>query len=140
MKKRRAKLGGIVLVAAAFLCAVFAYALTRSPVFAGEGYELSLGGSSSARIIQTQDPALVKFFTPVAGESARWAGDVHGELIARFSAEVLFTETSCGVIHYYCHSPMLGAGVALGGRTVNLHIAVGNGRTAAGTPVIFGGC
>lgn len=139
MRKRTKNMRGVAAVAAAFLCAAFAYALTRSPVFAGDGYELSLGDSSSARILSTDTPALEKLFTPVAGESARWEGDVRRELLCRYRARVLFTEEVCGVVNYYCFSPLLGGGVVLNGETVNLHIAAGNGRTAAGTPVIFGG-
>lgn len=139
MRKFRQRIKGIAAVAAAFACAFFAYALIRSPVFAGNEYEFSLGSSSSARIVRTDAPALFKFFTDAAGESARFAGDVHEALFAQLRAQVLFTEEACGVTAYYCYSPLLGEGVLLGGRRVNLQVAVGNGRTAAGTPLIFGG-
>ena len=125
--------------AASLLCACFIYALCRLPVFAGEGYELSCGASSSARVVRTTTPFLFKLTHAVAGESARFAGDVHAELLRAYRAEVLFTESAGGAVSYYCYSPLLGAGILLSGKQVNLHIAVGHGCTAAGTPVIFGG-
>ena len=132
--------GGSVLLIA-LLCALFACALLRVPVFeGGEGYELYLGGSSSATIVSTQIPALDKLLhMGVKGESARYEGDLYEALKDRFHAKLLFTEEAAGVTNYYLLSPSLGPGVLLAGRRVNLHIAVGRGQTAAGTPLIFGG-
>ncbi len=132
------KIKGIAIIGACIACGAFAYALTRSPVFDGEGYELYTG-TSSAGVIVTDAPAAVKLTLPVAGESARWEGDRAAELLERFDARVLFCEEVCGTRNYYCSSPLLGEGVLLRGVRVNLHIAVSGSRTAAGTPVIFGG-
>lgn len=132
------KIKGITIIGACIACGAFAYALTRSPVFDGEGYELYTG-TSSAGVIVTDAPAAVKLTLPVAGESARWEGDRAAELLERFDAKVLFCEEVCGTRNYYCSSPLLGEGVLLRGVRVNLHIAVSGSRTAAGTPVIFGG-
>ena len=132
------KIKGIAIIGACIACVAFAYALTRSPVFDGEGYELYTG-TSSAGVIVTDAPAAVKLTLPVAGESARWEGDRAAELLERFDAKVLFCEEVCGTRNYYCSSPLLGEGVLLRGVRVNLHIAVSGSRTAAGTPVIFGG-
>lgn len=132
------KIKGIAIIGACIACGAFAYALTRSPVFDGEGYELYTG-TSSAGVIVTDAPAAVKLTLPVAGESARWEGDRAAELLERFDARVLFCEEVCGTCNYYCSSPLLGEGVLLRGVRVNLHIAVSGSRTAAGTPVIFGG-
>ena len=82
---------------------------------------------------------LYKLFTPVAGESARYAGDRCEGIREQFSARLLFTEEVCGVVNYYLYSPRLGEGVVLNGFLVNLHIAVGEEQTAVGTPLIFGG-
>lgn len=114
--------------------------LSRPPVFeGGSGYELYTGTSSGA-IIETQNPALAKFFCPrVLGESARFEGDRCEELRDRFQAHLLFTEEAAGVTNYYLYSPLLGHGTVLCGEVVNLHIAVCGERTAAGTPLIFGG-
>ncbi len=134
----RGTVKGIATIGACLICGAFAYALTRSPVFDGDGYEL-YAGTSSAAVIVTDSPATLKLTLPVAGESARWEGDLAAELLARFEAKVLFCEEVCGIRNYYCHSPQLGEGVLLNGVRVNLHIAVSGDRTAAGTPIIFGG-
>ena len=127
-----------------FLCicaAVFALALYASPAFdRGDGYEVSLGKTSSAEQIVTENPLLLKMFrSGVKGESVRYEGNRYEELKEAFDAELLFTETECGVTNYYLYSQKLGGGVALGGYLVNLHVAVRENRTAVGTPVIFGG-
>ena len=114
--------------------------LRLRPVFLpGEGYEFSLGASSSAAIVASDDAFAKLTLANVRGESVRYRGDRRGELLSRFRARVLFTEVACGVTNYYCYSPFLDDSVELSGELVNLHIAVGNGQTAAGTPLIFGG-
>ena len=132
--------GAACLILLAFAAGAACYALTRAPVFSGgSGYEFSCGDSSSARVVRPASPALYKLFHAVGGESVRYEGDVSARLIEEFSAALVFTEEACGVTNYYLYSPRLGDGIALGGKLVNLHIAVGRGQTAAGTPVIFGG-
>lgn len=118
----------------------FVYALGRAPVFEkGTGYEFYCG-TSSAEIVVSEDPALTKFLRPdVKGECAYYEGNCYGELKERFHAKLLFSERLSGIVNYYLYSPDLGGGVEIGGKRVNLHIAVGGGRTAAGTPLIFGG-
>lgn len=114
--------------------------LLHAPVFEkGSGYELYLAPHSSALTIRTDDPARDKLKYVVKGESVRYDGDEKDALIARFRAKVLMTEEAAGVVNYYCFSPLLGEGVSLYGRTVNLHIAVSKTQTAVGTPLIFGG-
>ena len=128
------------LILAAFAAGVFFYLLTRSPAFSGgSGYEFSGGASSSARIVRTEDPVLYKLFTPVAGESVRYEGDVSAAVREAFGARLLFTEEAGGVVNYYLYSSRLGGGVVLGGYFVNLHIAVSAAQTTVGTPLIFGG-
>ena len=119
---------------------LFALLLYRAPVFPkGEGYELYFGNSSSAQCIRTDNPLLQKLLTGATGESVRYAGDRYEELKEKFGAKLLFTETVCGVTNYYLYSPVLGQTVTVGGYSVNLHVAVSEEQTAAGTPLIFGG-
>lgn len=120
--------------------ALFALLLYRAPAFeSGTGYELYFGASSSAQCVQTERPALVKLLNGVKGESVRYEGDKYKELKEKFEAELLFTESVCGVTNYYLYSPLLGETVTINGYAVNLHLAVSGERTAAGTPLIFGG-
>ncbi len=136
-----AKLRTACILFGVLFCALFVCALWRLPVFeGGRGYELYLGDSSSARILSTKTPALDKLFNlDVKGESVRYEGDRFEELKSHFHAQLLFTEEAAEVTNYYLFSPDLAGGVLLMGRRVNLHIAVGRGQTAAGTPLIFGG-
>ena len=122
------------------LCAVCAYLIRRSPVFEeGEAYEYYFG-ASSAEILSSENPLLDKLLHKgIRGESVRYEGDRYEEVKSRLNAKLLFTEQACGITNYYLYSPALGDCVMLCGEAVNLHIAVGNGQTAAGTPLIFGG-
>ena len=129
------------IVLGATLCAAFMLLLMLSPVFPrGERYELYLGASSSARCVETDNPLLDKLrLGGVQGESVYYSGDRAQELFSRYHARVLHRENACGVINYYCYSPLLGPCVRVGEYAVNLHIAVSQTQTAAGTPIIFGG-
>ena len=120
-------------------CLVFAYALIHSPVFhRGERYEFYTGTSSDG-VISARSPLEKLAYAKVKGESVRYQGDRAEELISLFNARVLFIEEAAGVTNYYCYSPALDDAVLLNGRRVNLHIAVNGEKTAAGTPIIFGG-
>ena len=132
-------LKAIFAVFVAACCLVFVYALMRSPVFfRGERYEF-YRGTSSEEIVCASSPFEKLLLPKLAGESVRYDGDRAEELIARFHAQVLFIEEAAGVLNYYCYSPELGRAIDLNGKSVNLHIAVNQNKTAAGTPVIFGG-
>ncbi len=132
-------LKAVAVTAAAIICLVFLYALYSSPVFgSGERYEF-YKGTSSDEIFCSRTP-LGKLTCPnVKGECAFYAGDRVEEIRSEFEAEILFIEESAGTVNYYCYSPALENGVLLNGYTVNLHIAYSGERTAAGTPIIFGG-
>lgn len=130
----------VISVLFVLLCACAAFALTRLPVFAqGENYELSYAASSSACMAVTDNPLLIKLTHKTAGESVRYVGDCYECVKERFCAELVFCERAAGVTNYYLYSPLLGEPVDLGGRLVNLHVAVSDTQTAVGTPLIFGG-
>lgn len=134
-----AKAAGILILCAAY---VFAFALfVHCPVFgSGSGYELYVSDSSSSPIVRTEDPLREKLsLNRIAGESVRYDGNRYEALKEQFSAVLLFTEEACGVTNYYLYSPLLGTPLDLKGHPVNLHIAVTEESTAAGTPLIFGG-
>ena len=87
--KGRGAVRGVCAVLGAFLCGAFCYALARMPAFGGTGYEFSCGASSSARIVRTDAPVFYKLTHPVAGESARFQGDVSEELLLAYRAGVV---------------------------------------------------
>ena len=139
---RRILLAGkeILVVIFTLACAVFAFVLTRMPVFVhGSGYEVYYEQNSSANCARTQHPLAVKLMHVTAGESVRYAGDCYEHIKEEYKGELVFCEEAAGVRNYYLYSPLLGAPVDLDGRLVNLHVAVSSEQTAVGTPLIFGG-
>ena len=140
MRKTLQAAKAIITLMLVCLCAFFALLLCYSPVFEmGDAYEVSYGLSSSAQTKRTDSPLFEKLTGAVAGESVRYTGNCYLPIKEKFGATLLFTEEACGVTNYYLYSPYLGKGVELYGERVNLHIAVSEEQTAAGTPLIFGG-
>ncbi len=84
-------------------------------------------------------------YARITGESVRFArGDGEAEEIARdiaarYSAEILFSESVAGVISFYCYTSVWDNGIQINGQTVNLHVAVSETQCAVGTPIIFDG-
>ena len=139
MRKFLITIKAFIVAAAVIGCIVFAYALVHAPVFErGERYEFYVG-TSSEEVVLANSPLEKLFLKNIKGESVRYSGDRAEALMGRFHAKILFTEEAAGVTNYYCYTSQLKGGVLLNGYCVNLHIAVGNEQTAAGTPVIFGG-
>lgn len=100
--------------------------------------------SPSSQGLRKEELSLLDIFR-VEGESVRFARTAETEeaLVARirdmYGAEVLFSETVCGVTSYYCYTEAWEDTVDLGGVAVNLHIAVSESVCAVGTPIIFDG-
>ena len=61
------------------------------------------------------------------------------EIATRYDAKILFTEEVDGVVSYYAYTTRWQDGLYINGVKVNLHIAVGKGNLAVGTPIIFDG-
>ncbi len=60
-------------------------------------------------------------------------------IASEYDAEILWKEEACGRVSYYGYSARLSGGILLFGKTVNLHIAVGETECGVGTPIIFDG-
>ncbi len=136
MRRLRIWLKAAVQAASAAVLAGAVFLLHLSPAFGGAvRYEYYGAPSSNGEIVCSEEPLLLA----AAGESAVYEGDCYEALRARFCAELVFCEEAAGVTSYYLFSPFLGQGVRVAGERINLHIAVRDGQTAAGTPLIFGG-
>ncbi len=100
--------------------------------------------SASSQGVRKETLSVFDIFR-VEGESVRFARteETEEELVAdirnRYGAEILFSESVCGVTSYYCYVPTWQTGVDLNGVTVNLHIAVSETACGVGTPIIFDG-
>ena len=137
--RRAVKFAAVLFACLAAAGALFV--LRHAPSFAGAArYTLFLGETSSAEAVVLEGDALpLLLSSEVRGESAVFQGDRAEDLLRAYRARVLFIEEAAGTVSYYCHSPLLGEGLLLNGKAVNLHIAAGRGQTAAGTPLLFGG-
>ena len=65
--------------------------------------------------------------------------EIAQNIAARYGGEILFQEETCGVVSYYAYTPRWQDGLYINGVKINLHIAVGKGNLAVGTPIIFDG-
>ena len=65
--------------------------------------------------------------------------EIAEEILQKYGAEILFYEEVSGVLSYYAYTDAWTDGVYIYGRKINLHVAVGDGYLAVGTPIIFGG-
>ena len=65
--------------------------------------------------------------------------EIAQEIATRYDAKILFTEEVDGVVSYYAYTTRWQGCIDLNGVKINLHIAVGKGNLAVGTPIIFDG-
>ena len=120
--------------------------------FSGAGYaknaersvEYYLYSPSSQAEIKTE-PAFADL-PYVKGKSAIFrfpsesaAAQFVDELLTDKRATHKFTEYAGGTLSYYCYTPQGGAGIALRGQTVNLHVARRGVCVCVGEPIVFGG-
>lgn len=101
--------------------------------------------SSQAKIVECYAGLAVcyKYFLQdsLTGESVICArGETAEEVMEKYKARKLFTETVCGITNYYCYTELLPYETTLCGEKVSLHVAVNEeGVVKAGSPLIFGG-
>lgn len=100
--------------------------------------------SASSQSLQKQSLAFSDLFS-IRGESVRFAHDgrlateLAQEILARYGADVCFTEEVDGVLSVYAYTQSWNNALTLDGATVNLHIAVSKTECVVGSPIIFGG-
>lgn len=134
-------------VAAAAFCAALLFLPQRAvvrPLFEGAAYYQFYAGSASSQAqiftAEGEDAARVKGgVRALAGEAAFYARGADALAQAEALGGVfLFARRSGACADYYYFSPRLGGGVVLEGKLVNLHVRLGGGGGAVGTPLIFG--
>ncbi len=111
-----------------------------------EGERTFYLNSSSSQALQVQTLRLSELFS-VTGESVCFAvkNSAHTsmELVKsvaeHYDAEILFSESVCGVSSYYAYTPAWKEFVVINGQAVNLQIAIQGSRCVVGTPIVFGG-
>lgn len=132
-----------VVGVAALFCV---WSLNVCRLFAIEGERVFYLQSASSQGLRKTELAFPDF-TKVRGESVRFsiaekgksAESLAEEITAKYGAEILRVEESCGVISYYAYAPQWLDGIWLDGEKINLHIAVSTSFCTVGTPIIFDG-
>ncbi len=125
-----------------FGCVLLFMNVSRFPTLRGERTFYLYSASSQG--LRTQALRFSEFFA-VRGESVCFMTEfgqgrkVAEWLLNAYGAELLFTETVCGVTSYYAYTPEWSDGVYLQGKQVNLHVAFCGERVAVGSPIIFDG-
>ena len=129
----------------AFGLAILVYAANAVKLQGVEGERIFYLRSASSQGLRAETLTIETLFC-IKGESVTFClGEGQNEwrearkIMKKYRAERVFEECVCGVTSYYCYTPQWTGGIVVGGRTVNLHIAVGEGRVTVGTPIIFDG-
>ena len=110
--------------------------------FTGEG-ELYLNANSSSNGIVVDENQTgiekLKSIMSVKAENVFFDGKCDlEEILSKYNARIVMTESIGKITNYYCRAYSLGFGVYLKGRLVNLHIAVADYGFTIGTPIICG--
>ncbi len=130
----------VVSLLIAFYVLLFAWSFAVSKLANLDGERTYYLYSASSQAAQKKALSFLDL-GHIKGESVRLAyreGLVQ-ELCAAYGAEVALTEEVGGIRSYYCITPDWADGVTVGGKRVNLHIAVRGEECVVGSPIIFGG-
>ena len=130
-----------VTVSLLFGFATRALRVSKFADISGERVFYLYSASSQAKCVSTL--SFLDIFC-VKGESVAFDVETDGETLAReialrYGAEIILREEAGDVVSYYAYTPAWGERVCVGGKAVNLHIAVRENACAVGTPIIFGG-
>ena len=134
-----------LLAATAALAMFVSVNLQKGSVFpyAGRHEAYLLKNSSACQILSLSGEEANErlfFLFRLKGESVRLDSPEEAEkIVRRYHARFLFEENAEGVRSEYYYTPKLRGYKLINGKKVNLHIAYANGRTVAGTPILFGG-
>ena len=128
----------IVLFCAVFILSV--YLLNAEPVFDGEKIEVYTVSGSSNALIKTVDKYEYLFLPTVKGDSVRLNADGFDvlKLLNDYDAKMIMIERLDGVECYYAYSSKIRYREIIGGKRVNLQIAVRGEIVTVGSPIIYG--
>ena len=122
------------------LFAAFTF-FNATPVFFNytDRLELYIDGGGSAGVIVSADKKDYPFIKGVSGESFKADKDTFDldNFLNDFSAKIILTEEIAEGVSYYAFSNKIKYRSSVRGKTVNLHIFVGETVTV-GSPLIFG--
>lgn len=113
----------------------------KTPLFLefSDRFELYLFSPSSTATMVYTDSLGYRAYNGVTGESCVVNDDISAqEIMDKFKAKLLFTETTETGVNYYCYSNKIKYQKTIKGQTVNLQISVTDTQTKIGAPLIFG--
>ncbi len=114
---------------------------SRTPVFHNysDTFELYIGSASSNSKIITVKKQDFPFVNDVKGESVVLKKDLSvSDIMSRFNAKLLFTETTAEGISFYAYSKNIKYTQNVKGKKINLHVFVANEYIKIGSPLIYG--
>lgn len=106
----------------------------------GDDYLIyTVDGSSLAEQVLCDTP-FYPLMARVKGESCKIekSGFNVEEFFKSYNTEILFSESVDGVTSYYGYSKEIKFLAKIGGKAVNLHVAVAENSVTVGSPIIFG--
>lgn len=107
-------------------------------LFYGESVTVATNYSSGS--FYTADKYFLFDATNSSGVSKEYDFDFdYEELINRYNAEPIKVETVGNVTNFYYYTKNLPGAVFVGGKKVNLHVAVSTNKTVIGSPIIYYG-
>ena len=117
-----------------------------SPVIQEDGRKTFYFSANSSGIAESDEKfyssrgtlAPLNFFS-VKGESVFVYGECRvAEILKKYSAETVFTDTADGITNYYCRSYRLPTGIKMGGKYINFHLSVADYGYTVATPLAVG--
>ena len=130
----------VVILSVVFISGIFF--VNNMPVFYkyADKYEVYLTDYSCSSA--TKNVLLLEYlFTfNVKGEScviAKKEFEIQ-EFLSDFSATEIFSESTGEIVCVYAYSPKIKYSKNIGGKTVNLHFAIGKDQVKVGSPIIYG--
>lgn len=116
--------------------------VNTKPLFSNysDSFTVYVGSNSSNAQILTVDGKDYRFIKDVTGESVKISNlgfDVN-EFFEKYNAKIVFTETTDGVVSYYGYSKDIKYQTTIGGKRINLHVAVTKDSVTVGAPIIYG--
>lgn len=116
--------------------------VNTKPLFSNysDSFTVYVGSNSSNAQILTVDSKDYRFIKDVTGESVKISnlGFDENEFFEKYNAKIVFTETTDGVVSYYGYSKDIKYQTTIGGKRINLHVAVTKDSVTVGAPIIYG--
>ena len=128
-----------ILIVVFFICV---YAMNVKPIFSGysNNFEVYQARGSILSPITNCTALEMLFMRKVAGEGCKVDASEFdlAEFLYEYDAKIVFIEQTGGITSYYAYSPKVKYLENIGGKVVNLQVAVRGEQITLGAPIIYG--